>query len=128
VRVLRAIPPRAFLASILARVGTATVVFTTTWAAARAFGMPIPFGVVAAYVPLLLAVGSLPISVGGFGAVQGAWLVFSPWAPASQILAFQFIWNLAQMAGQLARGLPFVRRVVLGVTAGASRPPRPHER
>lgn len=124
VRVLRAIPRRAFFASIAARTATATVVFTTTWAAARGFGMPIPFAVVAAYVPLLLAIGSLPISVGGFGAVQGAWLVFTPWAPASQVLAFQFIWNLLQTAGQVCRGLPFVRRVVLGVTTGAARSPR----
>jgi hypothetical protein len=123
VRVLRAVPRRAFYLSILARVGTATVIFTTTWAAARAFGMPIPFPVMAAYVPILIAIGSLPISVGGFGAVQGAWLVFTPWAPSAQILAFQFIWNLLQMAGQLARGLPFVKRVVVGVTKGMSHPP-----
>lgn len=120
-RVLQAIPRRAYYASVLARAGSASVVFTTTWAAARAFGMPIPFGVVAAYVPLLLAIGSLPISVGGFGAVQGAWLVFTPWAPAAQILAFQFSWNLLQMAGQIARGLPFVKRVVVGVTGGGSK-------
>ncbi len=125
VRVLQAIPRRAYFASALARVGSATVVLTTTWAAMRAFGMPIPFGVVAAYAPLLLAIGSLPISVGGFGAVQGAWLVYTPWAPAAQILAFQFTWNLLQMAGQLARGLPFVKRVVVGVTAGSPKaPPR----
>jgi hypothetical protein len=122
VRVLRAIPRRAFYLSIAARTATATVVFTTTWAAARGFGMTIPFPVVAAYVPLLLLIGSLPISVGGFGAVQGAWLVFTPWAPASQILAFQFIWNLLQMAGQVCRGLPFVKRVVVGVTSGATHP------
>jgi uncharacterized membrane protein YbhN (UPF0104 family) len=123
-RVLQAIPRRAYFASVVARVGSASVVFTTTWAAARAFGMPIPFAVVAAYVPLLLAIGSLPISVGGFGAVQGAWLVFTPWAPAAQILAFQFSWNLLQMAGQIARGLPFVKRVWTGVTTGAEKPSR----
>lgn len=125
VRVLQAIPRRAYFTSVAARVGSATVIFTTTWAAAQAFGMPIPFGVMAAYVPLLLAIGSLPISVGGFGAVQGAWLVFTPWAPAAQILAFQFSWNLLQMAGQIVRGLPFVKRVVVGVTsAGAKSSPR----
>ena len=123
-RVLRAIPRRAYVASIAWRVASSSVVYSTTWAAMRAFGLHVPFGVVAAYVPLLLAIGALPISVGGFGAVQGAWLLFTPWAPAAQILGFQLAWNLLQMAGQVLRGLPFVRRVVVGVARGMSPPPQ----
>ena len=93
-----------------------------TWLAARAFGMPIPAQAMAAYLPIVLVVGSLPVNVAGFGAVQLAWLRFTPWAPGEQVLAFSFVWQLLCGAAMILRGLPFMRRVIAEIDAGA--PPR----
>jgi hypothetical protein len=59
-----------------------------------------------------MLVGALPINVAGFGAVQAAWLVFSPWATGEQLLAFQFLWQLWMLLMVVARGAPFVRGAV----------------
>jgi hypothetical protein len=92
-----------------------------TWFAARAFGMPIPLRVMAAYLPIVLVVGSLPVNVAGVGAVQLAWLRFTPWAPGEQILAFSFVWQLMVGAAMMLRGLPFLKRVVTDIERGAPR-------
>ena len=90
-----------------------TFLSTGTWAAARAFGMPIPLPIVCAYTPVLLFVGSLPLSIAGFGAIQGVWvLAYEKWAPGEQILAFQFLWAMMTASGAVLRGLPFVRSVL----------------
>ena len=82
-----------------------------TWWAARSFGLDIPFASMAIFLPVILLVHALPISVAGFGAAQGAWLLFLDHASGPRILAFQFLWNLFTVGAVVARGLPFVRRV-----------------
>jgi hypothetical protein len=89
-----------------------------TWWAARLFGLPIPLEAMAAYMPVIMLVGALPINVAGFGAVQGAWLLFTDYAPGAQILAFQFLWQMLISVSVILRGLPFVRRVVNDVDRG----------
>jgi hypothetical protein len=97
------------------------VLIVSTWAAARAFGMPLPFGVVASHLPILLVIAAMPINVGGFGPIQAAWVAFfSPWASGSQILAFHFLWHALVFVAVLLRGAPFLRGVVADVT-GARR-------
>jgi hypothetical protein len=91
-----------------------------TWGAANAFGMPIPLFAMATFFPLILVVGSLPVNVAGFGAVQGAWLLLSPWAPGEQLLAFAVLWQLFCAAAIFLRGLPFVRAVVAEIDEGAA--------
>ena len=55
----------------------------------------------------------MPLSVAGFGAVQGVWvLAYEKWAPGEQILAFQFLWALMTAFAALVRGLPFVKGVL----------------
>jgi hypothetical protein len=106
---------------LLARMGTISLLIGGTWAAARAFGMPIPFWVIASHLPILLVIAALPINVGGFGPIQAAWVAFFvPWAPGSQILAFHFLWHALVFVCVILRGAPFLRGVVADVT-GARR-------
>jgi Lysylphosphatidylglycerol synthase TM region len=91
---------------------------TGTWFAARAFGLDVPLAVMLSYMPVILVVGSLPINVAGFGAVQGAWLLLSPWAPAERILAFSVVWQAISAAAVIARGLPFLRGVLADIRKG----------
>ncbi len=122
----RAIPARNRLASVAARMGNIAILIVATWVAARGFGLPIPFGVMAMYLPILLVVGAMPINIGGFGAVQAAWVaLLAPWASGERILAFQFLWHLILFVALFLRGAPFLRRVVADVAAGrrAAGPP-----
>jgi hypothetical protein len=93
------------------------------WAGANLFGLPVPLGAMFIYFPIVLLVGSLPVNVAGFGAVQGAWLLLVPWATGGgeQVLAFSLLWQLLAAAGIVLRGLPFVRRVVAEIDEGKSR-------
>ncbi|MBK8998263.1 MAG: hypothetical protein IPM35_21275 [Myxococcales bacterium] len=91
---------------------------SATWLAARWFGLDIPLTVMLSYMPVILVVASLPINVAGFGAVQGAWLLLSPWAPAERILAFSVVWQAVSALALIARGLPFLRGVLADIRAG----------
>lgn len=109
----REVPRLHRVASVGVRCGNVAILIVGTWAAARGFGIPLPLGAVAAFLPLLLVVGALPINIAGIGPVQAAWVVlFADWAPAPQILAFQFLWHLVMLAAILARGAPFLRAAV----------------
>lgn len=117
------IPRTIRLLGLLARLGNISVLILATWAAARAFGMPIPFIVVATHLPILLVIGAMPINVGGFGPIQAAWIAFfSPWAPGAQVLAFHFLWHALIFIAVLLRGAPFLRDVVADVTGARARP------
>lgn len=95
---------------------------TATWLGARIFGLSIPFLAMAAYLPVLLVIGALPINVGGLGAAQAAWLLaFRPFASDAQILAFQLLWQLMTGVGLVLRGVPFVRRVITEIGEGRKR-------
>lgn len=109
----RVVPRRLGFTQAAIRIVHVLLWSTGTWVAARAFGLPIPWHAMVTYLPVALMVGALPVNVLGFGAVQAAWLVlFAPWAPATQILAFQILWTVAVLVAVVLRGLPFFRRVV----------------
>lgn len=113
------------LASLLARLGTISILILATWAASLAFGLGVPLKAWFSFLPVLLVIGAMPINVGGFGPVQAAWLLlFGPWATGPQILAFQFLWHLAMACSLLLRGAPFLRAVVADIS-GAASPARP---
>jgi len=92
-----------------------------TWGAAKAFGLDIPLSAMTTYLPIVLVVGSLPVNVGGFGAVQGAWLLLTPWASGERVIAFSILWQLVLAIGTLMRGLPFIRRVTAEIAEGRKR-------
>jgi hypothetical protein len=124
-RVFRSVRRGPAIAGIVGRMSSALFLGVATWLAARGFGLQIPVGVMIVYVPIVMVVGSLPINIGSFGAVQGAWLLFLPWSTGPQILAFQFLWGVALMASQVLRGLPFIRRVLAEVAEGSAVPAKP---
>jgi len=118
VRVWRAVPRNRGIPQVFGRLLNFTSIVLATWAATRAFGLQIPLRVMFVYGPIVTVIGALPINVAGFGAVQGAWLIFLPWATGPQILAFQFLYSVMLMSCILVRGLPFVRRVIAEVARG----------
>lgn len=105
-------------AGLLGRCTTPLFFAGATYFAASAWGMPLPLWAVASYFPLVLLVGALPINIGGLGAVQACWLLFSPWASGAKILAFAFVWSLSIGGGVTIRGLPFLRRVITEIARG----------
>ncbi len=112
-------PVSSALGAVALRGANICFITLLTWGAAGAFGMPIPLGVWLAYFPVILVVGSMPVNVAGFGAVQGAWLLFEPWAVnGEQVLAFSVLWNLVIAVCIVARGLPFVRGIVAEIAQG----------
>jgi glycosyltransferase 2 family protein len=48
----------------------------STWLVARAVGVDVPYGVLAAAIPVVLVLTLIPISVGGFGLREGGFVVF----------------------------------------------------
>ena len=116
----RTVPRARGLAQIGVRSVNIAIITGFTWVGARAFGMQVPPGVMAVYMPIIVLVTSLPFSVAGLGAAQAAWLLLLPWASGPRILAFQVLWHLFTSAGILLRGLPFVRRVVSEIASGQS--------
>lgn len=112
------IPLRRALGSIALRMLNILAGVLITWVASRSFGLAIPLWVMAAYLPVILVVGSLPINVGGFGPVQAAWLMLTPWADGPRILAFHFVWSLLIGLAIFLRGIPFVRRVIREIDEG----------
>ena len=112
---------RRGLAQLAVRVVQHSVGALATALAARAFGLDIPVAVMMAYVPVITVIASLPINVAGVGAVQGAWLLLSPWAPGEQILAFSFVWQLVVSGVLVARGLPFLRGVTREIREGTAK-------
>lgn len=106
------------LAQLAIRLCQHATTTTATWLAARWFGLDIPLGVMLSYMPVILVVASLPINVAGFGAVQGAWLLLTPWASAERILAFSVVWQAVSALALIVRGLPFLRGVLADIRAG----------
>ncbi len=115
------------LMQIAVRVLQIYVLVVGTWAGARAFGLAVPLWVMAVYLPIVLVVGSMPVNVAGFGAVQGAWLLMAPWSTGERVLAFSLVWQLAIIIAGLARGLPFVKRVIADIAAGNGPAPPPDD-
>jgi len=113
------IVPRAWsFAQIAGRAGNIAIITAFAWAAMRAFGIDVPAGAAAMYIPVIMLVTSLPISVAGLGAAQAAWLLLLPWASGPRLLAFQALWQVFTGLGILARGIPFVRGVVREIEEG----------
>ncbi len=129
----RRVPRWLGLAQVLGRAANLLLMVSTTWLAARSFGLGVPFAAMVTYLPAVLLVGSLPVNVAGFGAAQGAWLYFfAPYAEGAQILAFVFLWQGAFAASLVVRGLPFVRATLdeirhgeAGEPAASEAPPAP---
>lgn len=112
-RAWRAVGPARFAASLALRIAALGVNVGGTIAAARAFGLDIPAGAMAARLPVLYIVGALPLNVFGLGAVTAAWVaLFDRFVPGAAILAFQFLYQGSSIAMTVLRGLPFLPSVL----------------
>jgi len=112
-RAWRAISPARSAASLGFRVVTLAINVGGTIAAARAFGLDIPAGAMAAGLPVVYVVGALPLNVLGLGAVTAAWVaVFARFASGPEILAFQFLYQALSIALTVLRGLPFLPSIL----------------
>ncbi len=100
------------LVSLVLRVASLAVNIAGTWAAARAFGLDLPFWAMAAGLPIVYLVSALPVNIAGLGATSATWVaLFQPFAPGAEILAFQFVHQLVTTVMLVARGLPFLPSV-----------------
>jgi len=109
-------------AALTVALRTANICWITAmaWLGANAFGMEVPLAAMATFFPIILVVGSMPVNVAGFGAVQGAWLLLEPWASSGeQVLAFSVLWQLVLACAVALRGLPFLRTVLAEVARGS---------
>lgn len=118
--VWRKVPAFVGVLQILGRAADIAMVVAFTWQGTLAFGIEVPPLVFFTYMPVVLLVQSLPFNIAGIGAAQAAWLVFTPWAPAEKILAFQLLWQTFFALGLLVRGIPFVRSVSRDMRAGST--------
>lgn len=118
IQVFRAVPRGRGATQLFGRIINVGLIILAVWAAANAFGLALPLRAAFTYVPLIMLIGSLPVNVFGFGPVQGAWLLFTPWVPGPQILAFQILWTFALIVANLLRGAVFVPRILREVAEG----------
>ena len=105
--------------SLALRVAAIGVNVTCTWAAARAFGLELPFAAATVGLPIVYLVSALPVNVAGLGATSATWVaLFHAFAPGEQILAFQFVHQLVNGVMLVARGLPFLPSVSRDLAEG----------
>jgi uncharacterized membrane protein YbhN (UPF0104 family) len=84
------------------------------WAGTRAFAVPVPLSHLAAVVPAILLVGSLPITPAGLGTQQAAMLYFfSSFGSEAQIFAYALAYPIALILARLPIGLLYVRDLAL---------------
>ncbi|MEO8707184.1 MAG: hypothetical protein ABI867_44565 [Kofleriaceae bacterium] len=107
--------------AIVGRVPHVLVVVLGHWFAMIAWGIPVPFGVAIAVLPVVVIAAVLPISPAGLGTTQAALVYFFAAyaagadgdARAASILAFSIVHFVYGMIGQLVVGavcVPFAKR------------------
>jgi len=86
------------------------------WLGTRAFGIPIPWEVLAARIPILYVAISIP-SFGGFGPRELTWAyLFSDYGSREALIAFAFATNAIFLVMNVAIGVTFLPRAIDLVT------------
>ncbi len=81
------------------------------WLALRAFDVKVPFLLTLAYVPIILFVAVVPITVAGLGTVQAVTLyLLKDYASEATLLAFSLMLMVAMTSVRVLIGLPVFRR------------------
>lgn len=81
------------------------------WAAARAFGLAIPFAHMVAFLPVVFMIAALPITIARLGTTQAAWIFFfGPVADEATLLAFSLSAHLTFVSTRSLLGLLFLPR------------------
>ena len=92
------------------------------WLALRAFGIEVPFLKALAYVPLILFIAVVPVTVSGLGTVQAATVfLFSAYASDAKILAFSLAFTVVLSGVRAALGVPVFRRVSDEIFSGSEK-------
>lgn len=92
------------------------------WLALRAFDVKIPFLLALAYVPIILFVGVIPVTVAGLGTVQAVTLyLLRDYAPEATLLAFSLMMTVALTAVRVLLALPVFRGVSEELLSGGAK-------
>ncbi|MDP3938059.1 MAG: lysylphosphatidylglycerol synthase domain-containing protein [Deltaproteobacteria bacterium] len=91
------------------------------WIALIAFDVKAPLGVTLAYVPIILFVSVVPITVAGLGTVQAVTLyLFRDYGSEATLLAFSLMLTVALSAVRALLGLPVFRKVSVESFSGGN--------
>jgi hypothetical protein len=105
VEVMALIPARTLVALGLGRAAFHVSIALFVWFTAPAFGLGAPLGALLARMPIVLAVGSLPISPGGLGTAHAAMLwLFSDLGDEARILAYGLVYSFTLMVLRVPPG------------------------
>jgi glycosyltransferase 2 family protein len=91
------------------------------WCLGRALGIQLPLPVYFAFIPVIVLIMQLPISVNGIGTTQAAfaWLFVPQGAPAPQVFALSVLFLALGIVGTLPGGLLYLFGENLGRRSGA---------
>jgi hypothetical protein len=110
-RTFRLAPARRYVQIVLLRAPMFFVSLCLHYAAARAFGLSIPFLALVAFLPVVFMIAALPITVARLGTTQAAWVFFfGAYGDAPTLLAFSLAAHLTFAATRALLGVAFLPR------------------
>jgi hypothetical protein len=117
-RTFRIAPLARYVQIVLLRAPMFFVSLCIHYAAARTFGITIPFGALVMFLPVIFMIAALPITVGHLGTTQAAWIFFfGAYAPPAHLLAFSLAAHLTFTATRALLGLAFLPRAYADLVA-----------
>jgi hypothetical protein len=94
-RTFRLAAAARYVEIVLLRAPMFVVSLAAHYAAARAFGLAIPFGALLTFLPVIFMAAALPVTVAHLGTTQAAWIYFfGQYAAAPRLLAFSLAAHL----------------------------------
>jgi hypothetical protein len=122
-RTFRLAPARRYVQIVLLRAPMFFVSLCLHYAAARAFGLSLPFVALVAFLPVVFMIAALPITVARLGTTQAAWVFFfGTYADAPTLLAFSLAAHLTFAATRALLGVAFLPWAYAELTAPARSP------
>ena len=110
-RTFRLAPPRRYVQVVLLRAPMFFVSLCLHYAAARTFGIEIPFGALVVFLPVIFMIAALPITVAHLGTTQAAWIFFfGAYGTPAELLAFSLAAHLTFTTTRALVGLAFLPR------------------
>ena len=110
-RTFRLAPARRYVQIVLLRAPMFFVSLCLHYAAARAFGLAIPFLALVAFLPVVFMIAALPISVARLGTTQAAWVFFfGAYGDTPTLLAFSLAAYLTFAVTRALLGVGFLPR------------------
>lgn len=83
------------------------------WLGLKTFGVDLSLLHIITYVPLVLLIGSIPITVFQLGTTQAAWLFFfRDLAPPATLVAFSVLWSFGFIVMRMATGFACLPRAL----------------